>query len=51
MASAAMSLFPTPDEFIALGDMFRNEGSISFNTEGSYFVTSPELVGEEEANH
>ncbi len=40
--------FPTPQEFIALADMFRNEGPISFNTDGNYFVTSPEAVGEGE---
>ena len=34
-------------EFVALADMFRNEGPISFNTTG-YFVTGPEAVGEGE---
>ncbi len=42
--------FPTAEEFIALGDMFRNEGPISYNTDGQYFITGPEQVGEEEAH-
>jgi hypothetical protein len=41
-------LFPDPSEFMALSDMFRNEGPINFNTEGSYFVTAAEQIGEEE---
>ena len=43
-------LFPGPQEFHALADMFRNEGPINFNTEGSYFITAAEQVGEQEAN-
>ncbi|MGH9939590.1 MAG: hypothetical protein ACREAM_25395 [Blastocatellia bacterium] len=42
-------LFPTPEEFLALADMFRNEGPISFNTTSKYFTTAPEEVGEEES--
>jgi hypothetical protein len=41
-------LYPSAAEFMALADMFRNEGPISFNTEGQYFVTAAEEVGEEE---
>jgi len=41
-------LFPSPEEFLALADMFRNEGPVNFNTDGNYFVTGPEEVGEEE---
>ena len=41
---------PGPQEFLALADMFRNEGPINFNTDGSYFVTAAEQVGEQEAN-
>src|SRR5262245_14133529 len=41
-------LFPAPDEFMALADMFRNEGPILFNTEGQYFVTGAEPAGENE---
>lgn len=41
--------FPTPEEFIGLSDMFRNEGPISFNTDGNYFVTASEEIGEEES--
>ena len=41
--------FPTPEEFVGLSDMFRNEGPISFNTSGRYFVTGPEEIGEEES--
>ncbi len=40
--------FPVPDEFVALADMFRNEGPINFNTTGKYFVTAAEEIGEEE---
>jgi hypothetical protein len=42
-------IFPSPEELIALADMFRNEGPISYNTDGDYFVTDPEAVGEGEA--
>lgn len=42
-------IFPTPEEFVGLSDMFRNEGPIYFNTIGKYFVTGAEEVGEEEA--
>ena len=31
---------PGPQEFLALADMFRNEGPINFNTDGSYFMTA-----------
>ena len=47
--TSVKQFFVTPEEFVALGDMFRNEGPISFNTDGNYFVTAPEAVGEEEA--
>jgi hypothetical protein len=42
-------LYPSPAEFMALADMFRNEGPIHFNTAGKYFVTEAEEVGEEES--
>lgn len=42
--------FPSPQEFVGLSDMFRNEGPISFNTDGSYFITGAEQVGEQEAH-
>ena len=42
--------FPTPDHFVGLADMFRNEGPINFNTTGKYFVTAAEEIGEEEAS-
>jgi len=41
--------FPTPEEFIGLSDMFRNEGPINFNTDRKYFVTAAEEIGEEES--
>lgn len=47
--NAVHQFFPTADEFIGLGDMFRNEGPISYNTDGQYFVTGPEEIGEEES--
>ena len=43
-------IFPAPQEFIALADMFRNEGPINFNTEGNYFVSAAEQIGEQEAS-
>jgi hypothetical protein len=42
-------LYPSPMELMALADMFRNEGPIHFNTDGKYFVTEAEEVGEEES--
>ncbi|HEX5716401.1 MAG TPA: hypothetical protein VF179_09590 [Thermoanaerobaculia bacterium] len=47
---SAHQIFPTPQEFTALADMFRNEGPINFNTEGKYFVSAAEQIGEQEAN-
>ncbi len=43
-------IFPSPQEFLALADMFRNEGPINFNTVGKYFVSAAEQVGEEETH-
>jgi hypothetical protein len=44
----AYQIFPSPDQFIGLSDMFRNEGPVKFNTDGMYFVTAEEEVGDEE---
>ncbi len=44
--NSAHQILPSPEEFLALSDMFRNEGSISFNTEGQYFVTRPGPAGD-----
>jgi hypothetical protein len=38
----------TPEQFLGLSDMFRNEGPISYNTDGKYFVTAAEGIGEGE---
>ncbi len=46
--SVVHQIFPSPNESLALADMFRNEGPISFNTEGNYFVTAAEKIGEGE---
>ena len=46
--AAVHQIFPTPEEFSALADMFRNEGTINFNTDGNYFVTAAEQIGENE---
>lgn len=46
--TSVVQMFPTPAEFSALADMFRNEGPISYSTTGKYFVTEPENVGEGE---
>jgi len=43
-------IFPSPQVFMALADMFRNEGPMNFNTDGKYFVSAAEQVGEEETN-
>jgi hypothetical protein len=43
-------IFPDPQEFLALADMFRNEGPMNFNTNGNYFVSAAEQVGEEESH-
>jgi hypothetical protein len=48
--SAAYQFFPTPEEFVGLSDMFRNEGPINFNTDGNYFVTAAEQIGEQETH-
>jgi hypothetical protein len=47
--NVSYQLFPSPQEFLALADMFRNEGPINFNTDGRYFLTGAEQVGEQEA--
>ena len=41
-------IFPNPQEFLGLADMFRNEGPINFNTDGKYFVSAAEEIGEQE---
>ncbi len=41
-------IFPTPEEFLGLADMFRNEGPIEHNSAGDYFATAAERVGEAE---
>jgi hypothetical protein len=46
--SVVHQIFPSAVEFTALADMFRNEGPINFNTDGSYFVSAAEQVGENE---
>ena len=48
--SVVHQFFPSAQEFIALGDMFRNEGPINFNDVGNYFVSAAEQVGEQEAH-
>lgn len=44
----AYQVFVTAPEMTALADMFRNEGPITYNTDGHYFVTGKEKVGEGE---
>ena len=43
-------LFPSAQEFMALADMFRNEGPMNFNTDGKYFISAAEQIGEQEAH-
>ena len=40
----------TPEEFVALGDMFRNEGPIWYESDTNRFGTNAEMVGEEESD-
>jgi len=47
--SAAYQIFVTAPEMSALADMFRNEGRVTYNSDGHYFVTGQENVGEGEA--
>ena len=47
--NSVYQFFPTPEEFVGLSDMFRNEGPINFNTDRKYFVTAAEEIGEEES--
>ncbi|SEK62761.1 hypothetical protein [Nitrosovibrio tenuis] len=44
--STAHQLTLSAGDFLALSDMFRYEGPISFNTEGQYFATRPAPVGD-----
>ena len=44
----AYQIFVNADEMHALADMFRNEGDVKYNTDGNYFVTDAEKVGEGE---
>ena len=48
--SSAYQIFVSAAEAAALGDMFRNEGPVSFNSDGNYFVTDQERVGEAESS-
>ncbi|HEX9033899.1 MAG TPA: hypothetical protein VF834_18825 [Streptosporangiaceae bacterium] len=38
--SVAHEVFVTAAQMSALGDMFRNEGPITYNSEGHYFVSN-----------
>jgi hypothetical protein len=46
--SSVRQLFVSAEELLALADMFRNEGPVSYNSDGNYFVTGAEPVGEGE---
>jgi hypothetical protein len=46
--SQVHQLFPSAHECLTLADMFRNEGPINYNTEGKYFITAAEQIGENE---
>lgn len=48
--SSVEQIFPTPQEFLALADTFRNEGPINFNTDGQYFISAAEEIGEQEGH-
>jgi hypothetical protein len=44
----AYQIFLTAPEMSALADMFRNEGPVTYNSDGHYFVTSQEKIGQGE---
>ena len=46
--NTAHQISTSPPEFLSLSDMFRNEGPISFNVEGQYFVTRAIPVGDQD---
>jgi hypothetical protein len=46
---SAYQIFITAPEMSALADMFRNEGPVTYNSDGHYFVTGQENIGEGEA--
>jgi hypothetical protein len=46
--SSAHQISVNAAELHALADMFRNEGPVSFSSDGNYFVTNQERVGEGE---
>ena len=46
--TSATQLFVSPPELSALADMFRNEGPVTYNFEGRYFVTDQEKIDEGE---
>ncbi|WP_448624111.1 hypothetical protein [Geodermatophilus sp. URMC 64] len=45
---SARQIFVSAAELSVLADMFRNEGPVSYNSEGNYFVTDQEKIGEGE---
>ena len=47
--NSAHQIFVSPTELSALADMFRNEGPVTYNSDGHYFVTGRENIGEGEA--
>jgi len=46
--STQHQIVATPEEFLALTDMFRYEKPISYSTDSDYFVTGAEDIGEGE---
>jgi hypothetical protein len=46
--ASAYQIFVSPAELSVLADMFRNEGPVSYNSDGHYFVTDQEKIGEGE---
>lgn len=46
--AAVHQISTSPEETVGLADMFRNEGPVHYNTNGKYFVTAEEAVGEGE---
>jgi hypothetical protein len=46
--NSAHQIFVSAPELSLLADMFRNEGPVSYNSDGHYFVTGQENIGEGE---
>ena len=44
-SGTVQQIFPSPEEFVGLAEMFRTAGAVNFNTDGNYFATALKKVG------